>query len=167
MRRLLRNLCGVALCVAALANPSTASRTTATSAAQAGDPAELVKQAGALSAEGKQDEALALYARALERAPDSFDAHLGAGMARDLRGDYPEARRHFAKAIELAAEGGKSQALTAMGVSYAFDRDVRNAAKFYQQVFDREMTTPDYVGAAEAAGRSEPYTLNLAIPRTR
>ena len=35
-----------------------------------------------------------------------------------------------------------------MGVSYAFDRDVRNAAKFYQQVFDREMATPDYVGAA-------------------
>jgi tetratricopeptide (TPR) repeat protein len=128
MRCLLRNLRGVALIVAALAHPATslASQTAATAAAQAGDPAELVKQAGMLSAEGKQDEALALYARALERAPDSFDAHLGAGVARDLRGDYPEARKHFAKAIELAAEGGKSQALTAMGVSYAFDRDVRN-----------------------------------------
>jgi len=153
MRCLLRNLCGVALCVAASAHPATslASQAPATAAGQAGDPAELVKQAGMLSAGGKQDEALALYARALDRAPDSFDAHLGAGVARDLRGDYPEARKHFAKAIELAAEGGKSQALTAMGVSYAFDRDVRNAAKFYQQVFDREMTTPDYVGAAEAA----------------
>ena len=153
MRTLLRKVCGVVLCVTALALPATslAGQTAAVPDAQAADPAELVKQARKLSTDGKQDEALALYRRALERAPDSFDAHLGAGVACDLRGDYAEARKHFARAIELAAESSKNQALTAMGVSYAFGRDVRNAAKFYQQVFDREMTASGYAGAADAA----------------
>ena len=154
MRLLLRNVCGVVLCVTALALPATspAGQTAAVPDAQAADPAELVKQARRLSNEGKQDEALALYGRALARAPDSFDAHLGAGVASDLRGGYAEARKHFARAIELAAESSsKNQALTAMGVSYAFGRDVRNAAKFYQQVFDREMTASGYAGAADAA----------------
>jgi tetratricopeptide (TPR) repeat protein len=153
MRLLLRNFRGVLLCVTVLALPNTplAGEAAPAPAVQAADPAELVKQAGKLSTEGKQDEALALYRRALERAPDSFDAHLGAGVACDLRGDYAEARKHFTKALELAAEDGKNQALTAMGVSYAFDRDIRNAAKFYQQVFDREMTLSDYAGAADAA----------------
>ncbi|PYR24373.1 MAG: hypothetical protein DMF92_22835, partial [Acidobacteria bacterium] len=130
MRSLLRKVCGVVLCVTAFSLPATslAGQTAAVPDAQAADPAELVKQARKLSTDGKQDEALALYRRALERAPDSFDAHLGAGVACDLRGDYAEARKHFARAIELAAESSKNQALTAMGVSYAFGRDVRNAA---------------------------------------
>jgi tetratricopeptide (TPR) repeat protein len=153
MRLPLRKFCGAVLCVAALAPPTTsfAGQGVAAPAAQPTDPAELVKQALKLSTDGKQDEALAVYRRALERAPDSFDAHLGAGVACDLRGDYAEARKHFAKAIELAAEGSKNEALTAMGVSYAFDHDARNSAKFYQQVFDREMTGSDYAGAADAA----------------
>jgi tetratricopeptide (TPR) repeat protein len=133
------------------ATTSFAGQGVAAPAAQSTDPAELVKQARKLSTEGKQDEALAVYGRALDRAPDSFDAHLGAGVACDLRGDYAEARTHFAKAIELAAEGSKNEALTAMAVSYAFDRDARNSAKFYQQVFDREMTGSDYADAADAA----------------
>jgi tetratricopeptide (TPR) repeat protein len=153
MRRLLRKLCGVVLWMTTLALPATplAGQAAPAPAAQAADPAELVKQARKLSTEGRQDEALALYGRAIERAPDSFDAHLGAGVACDLRGDHAEARKHFTRALELAAEDGKNQALTAMGVSYAFDRDVRNFAKFYQQVFDREMTMSDYAGAADAA----------------
>src|SRR5438128_6575687 len=54
--------------------------------AQATDPAGLIKEARKLNTEGKQDEALALYRDALRRAPDSFDAHLGAGVALDLKG---------------------------------------------------------------------------------
>src|SRR5438034_10285967 len=68
------------------------------------DPLELVKQARKLNSEGKQDAALALYRDALERSPDLFDAHLGAGIVLDLQGHYPEARKHFPRATELAAD---------------------------------------------------------------
>src|SRR5881398_2672308 len=82
------------------------------------NPLELVKQARKLNSEGKQDAALALYRDALERSPDLFDAHLGAGIVLDLQGNYREARQHFARAIELAPDGSRNQALTAMAVSY-------------------------------------------------
>src|SRR5947207_1637059 len=120
-------------------------------ATASGDPIELVKQARKLNSEGKQDAALALYEQALQRSPDLFDAHVGAGIALDLKGNYEEARRHLAKAIELAPEGSKNQALTAMGVSYAFESDANGAARFYRQVFDRETAADEMSGAAETA----------------
>ena len=99
----------------------------------------------------KGHAALALYEQALQRSPDLFDAHVGAGIALDLKGNYEEARRHLAKAIELAPEGSKNQALTAMGVSYAFESDANGAARFYRQVFDRETAADEMSGAAETA----------------
>jgi tetratricopeptide (TPR) repeat protein len=121
-------------------------------AAQAVDPAELVKQARQLSADGKQDEALALYRQALNRAPELFDAHLGIGVVLDLNGSYKEARQHFAKAIQVALDdAGKDQALAAMGVSYAFDGDAKQSATFYRQLFDRQTTASDLAGAAATA----------------
>src|SRR3954462_2054763 len=105
-------LCGAAIARAAAQDP-----------AAANDPLELVKQARKLNSEGKQDAALAIYRQALERSPDLFDAHLGVGIVLDLQGNYKEARQHFARAIEVAPDGGKNQALSAMAVSYAFERD--------------------------------------------
>ena len=46
-----------------------------------GSPEDLVQQGQKLSREGKQDEALALYNRALDRSPELSEAHLGAGIA--------------------------------------------------------------------------------------
>ena len=129
---------------------SAAARTPQTGA-QTVEPAELVKQARKLNSEGKQDAALALYRQALERSPDLFDAHLGAGVALDLQGNFKEAREHFARAIEVAPDGSKNQALTAMGTSYAFESDAKDAARFYRQVFDRETAAQDLGGAAETA----------------
>ena len=63
------------------------------------DPQQLVKRARKLNSEGKQDEALTLYRQALKLSPDLYEAHLGAGMALDPKGDYAEARQHLAKAI--------------------------------------------------------------------
>src|SRR5438876_10784784 len=143
-------LCCVAAAVFAVATGAVASQTSG-SAGQATDPIELVKQARKLNSEGKQDEALALYRQALERSPDLFDAHLGAGVAFDLQGNYKDAREHFAKAIELAPDGSKNQALTAMGVSYAFEGDAAAASRFYRQVFDRQAAAQDLGGAAETA----------------
>jgi tetratricopeptide (TPR) repeat protein len=141
-----------ALLIAVFATAVAISRAAAQDpAAASGDPLDLVKQARKLNSDGKQDAALALYRQALERSPDLFDAHLGAGIVLDLQGNYKEARKHFAKAIELAPDGSKNQALSAMAVSYAFERDAGGASRFYRQVFDRQESTQDLGGAAETA----------------
>lgn len=114
-------------------------------------PADLVKQGEKLNAEGKQDEALALYAKALQQSPGLYEAHLDAGIALDLKGDYAAARQHFTKAIEVAAPDSKQQALRAMAMSYAFEGNVTEAAKLEQQVFDARVAKPDFPGAAGVA----------------
>src|SRR5215471_21503907 len=63
--------------------------------AQAATPSDdvqaLVKQGQKLNSEGKQDEALERYKQALEKAPNSYEAHLESGIALDLKGDYTAA----------------------------------------------------------------------------
>jgi tetratricopeptide (TPR) repeat protein len=123
------------------------------SAAQAPAPAalDLVKQGQKLNSEGKQDEALSLYRQALAKSPNLYEAHLGSGIALDLKGNYAEAREHLTKAIELAPPDAKQQALRAMAISYAFEGNANEAAKFEQQVFDARMFAHDFTGAAEIA----------------
>jgi tetratricopeptide (TPR) repeat protein len=124
---------------------------TGTVAAQPVEPLELVKQARKLNSEGKQDAAIAMYQEALQRSPDLFDAHYGLGIALDLAGRFADARQQFAKAIELAPEDGKNQAITAMAVSYAFAGDAKGSSTFYRQLYDRQMASETYGGAAETA----------------
>jgi tetratricopeptide (TPR) repeat protein len=115
------------------------------------DPASMTKEARKLNLDGKQDEAIALYREALMRAPDLYDAHYGLGIALDLTGAYAKARQSFMKAIQLAPDESKEQALTAMAVSYAFSGDVREASSFYRQVFDRQTAADNFAAAAETA----------------
>ena len=96
-------------------------------AAKTDDALELVKQGQKLNSEGKQDEALALYDRALQLSPNLFQADLAAGMALDLQGKYQQARQHLAKAIDEAPPASKVQALRTMAVSYAFERNADEA----------------------------------------
>src|SRR5881397_1625211 len=67
----------------------------AQAAAPSDDAQELVKEGQKLNYEGKQDEALKLYKQALEKSPNSYEAHLEAGVALDLAGDYAAAREHL------------------------------------------------------------------------
>jgi tetratricopeptide (TPR) repeat protein len=68
------------------------------------DPsADLLKQGQAKLREGKHDEALALVRQALAASPDSYQANSQAGVVLDLMGQYGEARKYLAKAIEVAA----------------------------------------------------------------
>lgn len=115
------------------------------------DPMELVKEGRKLNAAGKQDDALALYARALEANPNLFDAHLAAGVALDLKGDYAKARQHLEKAITLAPAEARGQALSAMGVSHAFEGKAGEAARYYQQLFDAQVKAAAFDGAAATA----------------
>ncbi len=115
------------------------------------DPQELVKQGRKLNSEGKQDEALALYQKALESSPNLYEAHAAAGVALDLKGEYDQARQHLAKAIEVAPPELKVQALRSMAISYAFERKATDAAKYEQQAFDSQMAAQNFTAAAEIA----------------
>jgi tetratricopeptide (TPR) repeat protein len=127
----------------------------------AGAQDDLVSQARRLDLAGKQDDAIALYAQALQRTPNSFDAQYGIARALDLAGRYAEARDHFTRAIALASEGEKDQALRMMGVSYAFVGDSRAAAPYFQQVFDRRVKAGNFAGAAEVANELARVYLEL------
>jgi tetratricopeptide (TPR) repeat protein len=118
---------------------------------QTEDATGLVKLAQARNSEGKQDEALALYKKALQLSPDSYEAHLGSGVALDLKGNYAEAREHLSRAIEMASAESKPQALRTMAMSYAFEGNAGEAEKYEKQVFDARLAKQDFTGAAEIA----------------
>ncbi len=105
-------------------------------ASKTSEALELVKQGQKLNSEGKQDEAMALYERALQLSPELYQAELAAGVALDLDGLYTKARQRLAKAIVVATPEQKVQALRTMGVSYAFESNAGEAAKYDQQAFD-------------------------------
>jgi len=129
-----------------------------------GSPADLVRQGEKLSREGKQDEALVLYGRALDRSPDLYEAHLAAGAALDLKGEYAQAQEHFTKAIEVAPADSKQQALRAMAFSYVFAGDAFKAAQSETQVFNARLAKNDPVGAAETCNELARIYLELGDP---
>lgn len=117
----------------------------------ADDPADYVKQARRLVANGSHDEALALYQKAIEAQPSSFEAHLGAGLVLDLKLQFADARTHLSKALELAPDEAKPQVMNALAVSYAFEGNAKEAASFYQKVFDGQVAESNFVAAAATA----------------
>jgi tetratricopeptide (TPR) repeat protein len=114
-----------------------------------GSAADLVSRGEKLSHEGRQDDALILFRAALEKSPESFEAHLGAGIALDLKADYAAAREHFTKAIDLAPAESKSQPRRALAISYAFEGNTFKAAESEMQVFNARLAKNDSVAAAE------------------
>lgn len=122
---------------------------TSTTPPAPGSPDDLVQRGEKLSHDGKQDEALALYAQVLDKSSDFYLAHLDSGIALDLKGDYAAARGHLTKAIDVAPDKSKQQALRAMAFSYAFQGDADQAAKVETQVFNARMAKGDAIGAAE------------------
>jgi len=115
------------------------------------DVQALVKQGQRLNNEGKQEEALKLYKQALEKSPNSFEAHLESGIALDLKGDYAAAREHLKKAIDVATPDQKDRALRVMAISYAFESNAAEGEKYEKQAFDRLLAKPDFEGAAGVA----------------
>ena len=130
----------------------------ATPAQQAGgaDLAKLAEQARQLEDAGDLSKALAAYRQVIQQDPGHVGAHLGIGRVLDLEGQYVEARRHLQTAIDRADDREKNQALSTMAISYAFEGNARDAARYYQQVFDRQIQAgaPDSAGGtANALGR--------------
>lgn len=114
------------------------------------DPA--VREARALTNQGKLDEAMAAYRQMLDKSPDSFDANLGAGVVLDLQGKYDDARKHFTKAIDTApSPQAKAQAMRSMAVSYAFAGDGKAAVKYEQPLYEQDLAVHEYNDAGEVA----------------
>ena len=104
-----------------------------------------------LISEGKLEEAIAFYKKALQANPTAWDAYLGMGSALDLKGDYEAARQEIQKGIDTAPASGKVRALRAMAVSYAFSGDAKQAGKYEQQAYDLQFAANDFSGAAGTA----------------
>ena len=115
------------------------------------DPAELIKQARKLNNEGQQAQALALYTQVLQADPNSYQANLGAGIVLDLDGKYDDARKHFAKAIEVAPPENKAQAMRNMAFSYAFERKAADAARYERPLYDEDIAGKKFFAAGEVA----------------
>jgi len=135
-------------------------------AQDAQDPISLVQEGRKLNAAGKFDEALALYDRALKLDPELFDAHLATGVTCDLKGDYTRARAALRRAIETAPEGARGQALGAMAVSYAFERNAAEAATYYKQQLDAQLKAGAIDGAAATANAMARVYLESGDPQT-
>jgi tetratricopeptide (TPR) repeat protein len=113
--------------------------------------ADFIGQARKLERDGQEAAAITAYRSALAQNPNSFDAQYGIARTLDLAGSYDEARQHFAKAIDLAPDGAKEQALRMMGIAWTFVANVDEASGYFGRVFDRRMAAGNSAGAAEEA----------------
>ena len=74
------------------------------------------------------------------------------GRELDLDGNYAEARKDFAKALEM---GGtlqvQAQARRSLAVSYAFEGDCKNAVKYEGPLYEIDLASKSYFEAGETA----------------
>jgi Flp pilus assembly protein TadD len=98
---------------------------------QGGPQPESVRQAQQFLRAGNYAEAEAAYRKAVAAAPESANIYMAAGNAFDVMGKSKEAQKFFQKATDLAATPrAKSDAQRAMAMSFAFEGDCKNTAKF-------------------------------------
>jgi len=119
--------------------------------AQTPSPEELVKQGRALVSQGKLDDAVSAFRKAIRITPQSFDAQLALGIVLDLQGQYAEARTHLTDAIRFAPAGARNQAMTAMAISYAFESRAADVLRYFEPVYKQQVADQDMGGAAATA----------------
>ncbi len=117
----------------------------------AGPAGDAVREGRKLASEGKHEDALKAYGRALSVDPKMYEANLSSGAALDLLGRYGEARKYLQTAIDVATPQVKGTPLRNMAFSYAFERDCPNAVLYAKQAYEVELMKPDLNGAAEVA----------------
>jgi tetratricopeptide (TPR) repeat protein len=111
---------------------------------------EFVKRAQDLVRGGKLEDALAVYQAELKTSPNSVAANNGAGVVLDLLGRTKEAKTYFNQAIESAdTPAAKANARRALAMSYAFDNDCANAAKYDEMAAESYATAGDHFRAGE------------------
>jgi len=123
-----------------------------TAAPQAPAQPEFVRQGQQLIRDGKIDDAIALYRKTLEASPDSLAANNAMGVALDLKGQGADARKYFAKAIEVAPTAqARASATRAVAMSYAFEGNCKKAIEQEQKVIDYYAQQQDYFQQGEVA----------------
>ncbi len=121
-----------------------------------GEAAVLIKQAQQLESDGKRKDALVMFRQIVTKDPANVAGHLGIGRVLDLEGQYAEARQHLQKAIDGASETEINGALSTMAISHVFDGHTAEAAKYYERLFNRQISaglTDPAGGTANALGR--------------
>jgi tetratricopeptide (TPR) repeat protein len=113
---------------------------------------EFIRQGQQMMRDGKLDDALALYLKTLQTSPDSVPANIAAGSVLDLKGQGEEARKYFAKAIEVAdSPEHRAMAQRAMAMSYAFEGDCKKTVEYEQQAFDYYGSVKNFFQQGEIA----------------
>jgi tetratricopeptide (TPR) repeat protein len=113
---------------------------------------EFIRQGQQLIREGKPDEALELYQKTLQSAPNSLPANIAAGSVLDLMGKGEQARKYFSKAVEVAdTPEHKAGAERAMAMSYAFEGNCEKTIEYEQQVFDHYGSVKNFYQQGEIA----------------
>jgi tetratricopeptide (TPR) repeat protein len=113
---------------------------------------EFIKQGQQLMRQGKLEEALAVYRQTLKTSPNSLPANNAAGVVLDLMGQGTEARKYFAKVIELSeTPQSKAAARRGMAMSYAFEGNCKKTIEYEQQVFDSYGVVKDFFQQGEVA----------------
>jgi Flp pilus assembly protein TadD len=101
--------------------------------------------------------AIASLDRLVGASPRSFAARIALGRALDLDGRHADARRHLEQALMLSpTDEDRTDALTTLGISYAFEAKAEDAARYYQRAFDADIQRNDRgaaAGRANALGR--------------
>lgn len=115
------------------------------------DPASQVEGAEKLIESGDVAGGVRLLGQVVASAPRSFEARLALGRGLDLEGRHQAARSHLEEAVKLAPAEERNSALTALGISYAFESKPDEAARYYQRAFDADMQADDRAGAAGLA----------------
>ena len=113
---------------------------------------EFIRQGQQLMRDGKLDDALALYRKTLQTAPDSLPANIAAGSVLDLMGRGEEARKYFRNAI-ISADTPEHRAMAqrAMAISYAFEGNCGKTVEYELQVFDYYGTVKNFFQQGEIA----------------
>jgi tetratricopeptide (TPR) repeat protein len=129
------------------------------------DAASQVEGAEKLMESGDVAGGVRVLQQVVASAPRSFEARLALGRGLDLEGRHQAARSHLEEAVKLAPAEERNAALTALGISYAFESKPDEAARYYQRAFDADMQADDRAGAAglaNALGRIYLESGNLA-----
>jgi tetratricopeptide (TPR) repeat protein len=111
-----------------------------------------LQDADKLLSSGDVAGAVAALQKIVAASPSLFEARLPLGRALDLEGRHADARVHLEQALRLASDDEqRTDALIALGISYAFESKPDEAARYYQRAFDAAMQADD---RAAAAGRA-------------
>jgi len=111
-----------------------------------------LQDAEKLLSSGDIGGAVAALQKIVATSPSLYEARLPLGRALDLEGRHADARGHLEQALRLASDDEqRTDALLALGISYAFESKPDEAARYYRRAFDADVQADD---RAAAAGRA-------------